>query len=64
MLQYRNGERYEGQWKDDTAHGKGTLTYAGGDRYVGEWAEGELVVVVAAAVVVVGIRSASMSSST
>jgi hypothetical protein len=41
VLQYRNGERYEGHWKDDTAHGKGTLTYAGGDRYVGEWSEGE-----------------------
>lgn len=31
-LQYRNGERYDGSWKDDTAHGKGTLTYAGGDK--------------------------------
>lgn len=41
VLQYRNGERYEGTWKDDTAHGKGTLTYAGGDRYVGEWCEGK-----------------------
>lgn len=40
-MQYRNGERYEGTWKDDTAHGKGTLTYAGGDRYVGEWCEGK-----------------------
>ncbi len=36
---YVNGERYEGQWKDDKAHGKGTLTYIHGDRYVGEWAE-------------------------
>lgn len=41
MLCYRNGERYEGNWREDTAHGKGTLTYAGGDKYVGEWAEGK-----------------------
>ena len=39
VLMYVNGERYEGQWKDDKAHGKGTLTYMHGDRYVGEWAE-------------------------
>ena len=37
MLQYINGERYEGYWKDDKAHGKGTLTYIHGDKYVGDW---------------------------
>ena len=41
VLCYRNGEKYEGNWQADTAHGKGTLTYAGGDKYVGEWAEGK-----------------------
>lgn len=41
MLSYRNGETYEGNWKADTAHGKGTLTYAGGDKYVGSWEEGK-----------------------
>jgi hypothetical protein len=41
VLCYRNGERYEGSWSEDTAHGKGTLTYAGGDKYVGEWMEGK-----------------------
>jgi hypothetical protein len=39
VLTYVNGERYEGQWKDDKEHGKGTRTYINGDRYVGEWAE-------------------------
>ena len=34
---YVNGERYEGYWKDDKAHGKGTLTYIHGDKYVGDW---------------------------
>ena len=37
MRQYINGERYEGYWKDDKAHGKGTLTYIHGDKYVGDW---------------------------
>ena len=37
MLQYVNGERYEGYWKDDKADGKGTLTYIHGDKYVGDW---------------------------
>lgn len=41
ILCYRNGEKYEGSWKQDTAHGKGSLTYAGGDKYVGEWREGK-----------------------
>jgi hypothetical protein len=36
-MQYINGERYEGYWKDDKADGKGTLTYLQGDKYVGDW---------------------------
>jgi len=40
-LIYVNGERYEGYWKNDRAHGKGTLTYSQGDRYVGDWVAGK-----------------------
>jgi hypothetical protein len=29
---------YEGQWADDTRHGKGTMTYSSGNVYEGHWA--------------------------
>lgn len=38
-MTYVNGEKYEGEWKNDKAHGKGTLTYVRGDKYVGDWWE-------------------------
>jgi hypothetical protein len=41
VLQYVNGEKYEGQWKANFAHGQGTLTYADNDKYVGNWREGK-----------------------
>ena len=28
---------YEGEWKNDLFHGKGTYTYPDGENYVGEW---------------------------
>ena len=31
----------QGYWRDDKAHGKGTITYAQGDRYVGDWQGGQ-----------------------
>ena len=34
---YTRTRRYEGAWKNDKAHGKGTLTYMHGDKYVGDW---------------------------
>jgi hypothetical protein len=40
-LQYKNGERYEGQWKANLANGQGKLTYADGDQYVGDWKDGK-----------------------
>lgn len=32
-----NGDRFEGEWKDDRKNGHGTYTTADGARYVGEW---------------------------
>ena len=34
---YNDGEKYEGQFKDDKRHGKGIFYYASGDKYDGEW---------------------------
>merc|ERR1712025_721081 len=40
--------KYEGGWKQDKVHGKGTLVYTYGDKFVGDWhdakkeGEGEL----------------------
>ena len=31
LLQYIDGERYDGEWYGDKQHGQGTLTYASGD---------------------------------
>lgn len=31
------GAKYEGYWKNDMAHGKGTLWHANGEKYEGCW---------------------------
>jgi len=36
-----NGYKYDGEWKDGTAHGLGTLTTPDSAKYVGEWKDGE-----------------------
>ena len=36
-MYYKNGDRYEGEWKNDDREGKGILYYKNGDRYDGEW---------------------------
>ena len=38
---YTDGEKYVGQFKDGTGHGRGTWTYANGDKYVGEFNDGK-----------------------
>lgn len=42
-----SGDQYEGDWKDDRRHGKGTVTYAaveGGaaEKYEGDWSDGKM----------------------
>ena len=34
---WRDGSKYEGQWKRDMANGKGRLIHADGDVYEGDW---------------------------
>lgn len=34
---YVSGNRYEGEWKNDMKHGKGTTYYASGNRYEANW---------------------------
>lgn len=36
ILQHKNGEKYEGSWKNNLANGLGTLYYSDGDKYVGK----------------------------
>eukprot|EP01087_Luapelamoeba_hula_P025163 TRINITY_DN984_c0_g1_i1.p1 TRINITY_DN984_c0_g1~~TRINITY_DN984_c0_g1_i1.p1 ORF type:complete len:936 (-),score=180.49 TRINITY_DN984_c0_g1_i1:27-2834(-) len=38
---WSNGNRYEGEWRDDHRHGRGRMIYADGDRYEGDWKEGK-----------------------
>lgn len=36
---YSNGDRYNGEWKDDKRNGNGEMIYFYGDKYFGEWKE-------------------------
>ncbi|MBF0446760.1 MAG: hypothetical protein HQL67_01020 [Magnetococcales bacterium] len=38
---YKNGDRYEGEWKNGQREGRGKLTYANEDTYTGEWRGGK-----------------------
>ncbi|CAF3414478.1 unnamed protein product [Rotaria socialis] len=37
---YSNGHKYEGEWKNETKHGKGTYYYANGDKCARDWVDG------------------------
>ena len=37
-----NGDKYEGEWKDDKMHGHGTYTFHDGDKYEGEWKDDKM----------------------
>ena len=37
---YSDGDKYEGEWREDNYHGQGTFTSADGGRYEGEFIEG------------------------
>ena len=41
VMDYSNGDKYEGDWKDNKIHGKGKLTCAGGGVYEGYWKDGK-----------------------
>ena len=34
---FANGEKYEGEWRDNIPHGQGAMTYADGSKYEGEF---------------------------
>ena len=38
---YPNGEKYEGEFKDDKPNGQGTLTFPDGEKYVGKFKDGK-----------------------
>ena len=40
-ITYSNGDKYEGQFKDDKYHGQGTKIYSNGDKYEGEFKDGK-----------------------
>ena len=39
---YSYGDKYVGEWKDDTQCGQGVATFADGDKYVGEFKDGTM----------------------
>ena len=38
---FLNGDKYEGELKDDEPHGKGELTTSSGDKYIGDFQNGK-----------------------
>lgn len=36
-----NGDRYEGEWKNDLQNGNGSFVYADGEKYEGQWKDGK-----------------------
>jgi len=40
-MEYADGDRYEGEWKDEKKHGYGKYTYADGRTKEGMWFEGK-----------------------
>ena len=40
-MQWSNGDKYTGEWKNGITHGQGTMQWSNGDRYTGEWKNGK-----------------------
>lgn len=38
-MNWDDGCKYDGDWKDDVRHGKGVFEYTNGDKYEGDWAD-------------------------
>ena len=39
-MYYNNGDKYEGEFKNNKSHGKGIMTNSNGNKYTGEWQNG------------------------
>lgn len=39
---YDSGNKYEGDWKNDTMNGYGKYYFSNGDKYEGEWRDGKI----------------------
>jgi hypothetical protein len=40
VVEYPNGDKYDGEWKDGNKHGRGVMTFADGAKYLVEWENG------------------------
>eukprot|EP00826_Nyctotherus_ovalis_P004719 TRINITY_DN1103_c0_g6_i1.p1 TRINITY_DN1103_c0_g6~~TRINITY_DN1103_c0_g6_i1.p1 ORF type:complete len:111 (+),score=6.33 TRINITY_DN1103_c0_g6_i1:134-466(+) len=36
-MEFKNGDKYDGEWSEDHMHGKGVLEYTNGDKYDGDF---------------------------
>lgn len=41
VMIWPNGDRYEGEWKNDMQNGNGSFVYADGEKYEGQWKDGK-----------------------
>ena len=37
IFYYSNGQKYDGEWKDNQRYGKGILYYSKSHKYAGDW---------------------------
>ena len=40
-MTWTDGQKYDGEWKDDQPDGKGNFNWPNGDRYLGDWKDGQ-----------------------
>jgi len=41
LIEYKDGDTYEGEWRNSEFHGQGTYKYANGENYIGEFKGGK-----------------------
>lgn len=41
-MDYANGDKYDGNWKDGKKNGQGKMNFANGDEYEGLWKDDKM----------------------
>jgi len=41
-MDYANGDKYDGNWKDGKKSGQGVMNFVNGDKYDGQWKDDKM----------------------